>query len=594
MPITKEWLRKAANAQSFSKGEGYYDDVEDVVKQGNSYTAIVLGSDEYEVTITDQTANTPLSSCSCPYAYDGICKHIVAVGLNIIAGNFEEEEVDEVAEAMTEQAVSLPTTTFYDDFFMTKEKSLRKSFLRQLFANDARLRQQFFAFSQPKIEAQPQTISAELIEKTANQINKKLTKLADLDADDFYSRGGGGYNDYYDDEGSDVAEWAEEKITDVFTPFATEVLQKIQNGAIIAATEMLIGLFEGCLGLEFHGDLEDYMGDDFESIALNKLSELIGTQKTVLQSAIFHENDIKTSILLILNRWAKRKDGLESIEFFENYFIAVSHQPPVAKWLIKEAQERKLSLDLIFLTLANATTIKDDVLWITSAESVAYTNSTIMQMLLDKYWALGRMNEFHKAAKAAVTNFEHSNFIPYLKTRVLEKYDSVLYVQIYLESATQTSSLEDFLVVRPLLSTQKEADFLEMCKKDKQNLYVDILNKDGDLANILQFLEPKKSATKSYGYFSYNFDMEKALSYIIEEYPDEVFNIVHAQTEEALAGMKLDRSGYARAVAHLRPLKNLPKGHQLNAINYNTTLRIRYGSRPAFLDELGKIGLYFK
>ncbi len=79
-----------------------------------------------------------------------------------------------------------------------------------------------------------------------------------------------------------------------------------------------------------------------------------------------------------------------------------------------------------------------------------------------------------------------------------------------------------------------------------------------------------------------------------KKYPDEVYSIVYFQTEEALGRMKLDRSGYAKAVAHLRPLKNLPQGHQLNAKNYLSTLRSRYIGRPAFLDELGKIGLHFK
>ena len=37
MPISKDWLRQAANAQSFSKGESYYNNVEDLVKQGDTY-----------------------------------------------------------------------------------------------------------------------------------------------------------------------------------------------------------------------------------------------------------------------------------------------------------------------------------------------------------------------------------------------------------------------------------------------------------------------------------------------------------------------------------------------------------------------------
>ena len=33
MPITKEWLKKAALSQNFSKGKDYYDQVDDLVKK---------------------------------------------------------------------------------------------------------------------------------------------------------------------------------------------------------------------------------------------------------------------------------------------------------------------------------------------------------------------------------------------------------------------------------------------------------------------------------------------------------------------------------------------------------------------------------
>lgn len=594
MPVTKEWLRQIANPQSFSKGESYYKRVDDLVKQGKTYSAIVFGSEEYTVRIIDKDKNVPLASCNCPYDLDGACKHIVAVGLNIIDGNYEEDDDNDYVEGITNEVVVLPTTTFYDDFFMTKDKSLRKAFLRQLFANDDKLRRQFFAFSQPKTEFKPQMVEDGLIEKTTKRLAKKLDKLSELDVDDFYSRGRGRYNDYYDDDGSDVQEWADEKITEVFTSFETEIKQNIQNGTIISTTQMLIGLYEGCLGVEFHGDIGDYMGDDFKSVALEKLSELIDRQSEVLKTTIFHENDIKTSILLLLNRWIKRKDSIESIGFFENYFIELSHQSAVAKWLIKESQERKLTLKLIYLTLANANTVKDNELWFKSAESVAYEDTTVMQMLLDKYLALGRLTEFHKVGKAALSKFEHNHFVSYLKIRVLEKYDSDLYIDVHLKNAIQTGALDDFLAVHPLLSKRKEVDFIEKCKKDKPNLYVDILNKDGNFEKILHFLEDKKTSQNTYISFSYGFDMPKALGYIIEKYPDEVFNIVQFQTEEALGCMKMDRSGYARAIAYLRPLINLPQGNQQNAKNYMLTLRSRYMGRPAFLDELSKIGLNFK
>jgi uncharacterized Zn finger protein len=160
MAITKNWLQKVANAKSFSKGEDYYDAVDDLTKIGNVYSAVVYGSEEYEVTITDFPTTDPSAYCDCPYDHDGICKHIVAVGLNIIDGNFEEEEsmivtTSDIFDAKKEDENSddtikytqLSAQTFYDDFFLKQDVVTRMSFLRQLFANDEKLRKQFYTFS---------------------------------------------------------------------------------------------------------------------------------------------------------------------------------------------------------------------------------------------------------------------------------------------------------------------------------------------------------------------------------------------------------------------------------------------------------------
>ena len=150
MAITKQWLKKAANAQSYERGEDIYSQVDDLVKIGDKYAATVYGTDDYEVTITDDAYQDPTTFCDCPYDYDGVCKHIVAVGLNIIDGKFDVEEEDLAAISNDKEAAKLPSATFYDDFFLKKEESLQRAFLRQLFANDDKLRRQFYEFSKPK------------------------------------------------------------------------------------------------------------------------------------------------------------------------------------------------------------------------------------------------------------------------------------------------------------------------------------------------------------------------------------------------------------------------------------------------------------
>jgi uncharacterized Zn finger protein len=100
--ITESDIRALANAQSFERGEDYYHDdlVFDLVRRGNDFTARVEGSgyDPYQIHATIVNDNIIATSCTCPYDWGGICKHIVATLLAIIN---EPETIVEKPELST-------------------------------------------------------------------------------------------------------------------------------------------------------------------------------------------------------------------------------------------------------------------------------------------------------------------------------------------------------------------------------------------------------------------------------------------------------------------------------------------------------------
>jgi hypothetical protein len=605
MAITKNWLKKVANAKSFSKGEDYYNDVADLTKIGNAYSAIVFGSEEYEVTITDFPSSDPSAYCDCPYDRDGVCKHIVAVGLNIIDGNFEEEEAmvvttSDIFDAQKEDGntddtikyAQLSAQTFYDDFFLKQDVVTRMSFLRQLFANDEKLRKQFYAFSMPKIVQNTEGVKTEskLIEKTTENLLNKLNKLADTDADDYYS-GGGRYD--YDDEGEGVEDWFYEKLDKVFAPFEINVMANVNSGILRQATEILIGMYEACLQVEFQGDLEDYMGDDFEGIAANKVDEIIIKVIQTLGTVIINENQIIEATNLILNRWEKRKNAAESISFFENYLIKLITKKEQAQTVLITLKKQNWDIDLIYLTLHIMDLLEDDASWISYAEKVDKTNQSVMQMLLDRYYNTGRIVEFHAKANEFYTIYEKYNVIDFLKPKLILQYDESLFVKVHLKSALQKSNLQDYLTVSTLLSGEEFKLFLNDCKKERPNLYVQILQNKGDLDAILAFVKEKTVKPESY-YYSFGLDINQALDMIIEHYPKDVFDIVLLLVNYAISNMKMDRSGYASALKHLKPLKNIPISHSKLVHELVLTLQGKFAGRPAFLDELKKVGISTK
>ena len=82
LPITEAAVRALASAQSYDRGYRYYrsSSVFDITRRGNFIAAKVEGSDydPYRIEVTVDDTGVIDTSCTCPYDWGGICKHIVA------------------------------------------------------------------------------------------------------------------------------------------------------------------------------------------------------------------------------------------------------------------------------------------------------------------------------------------------------------------------------------------------------------------------------------------------------------------------------------------------------------------------------------
>lgn len=82
--LSESIIRHNANAKSFQRGEACYrmGSVLAVTQRGNKIQAEVEGSEEEPYRVTIGFNNDELTAiCTCPYDYDGWCKHIVATAL---------------------------------------------------------------------------------------------------------------------------------------------------------------------------------------------------------------------------------------------------------------------------------------------------------------------------------------------------------------------------------------------------------------------------------------------------------------------------------------------------------------------------------
>lgn len=85
MGFGEDDLRALAGARSFERGLGYLDAVSGLEVGEDSVTAVVHGTDVYEVDLTLGGEEGISGWCDCPYGQEGnFCKHCVAVGLTVL------------------------------------------------------------------------------------------------------------------------------------------------------------------------------------------------------------------------------------------------------------------------------------------------------------------------------------------------------------------------------------------------------------------------------------------------------------------------------------------------------------------------------
>jgi uncharacterized Zn finger protein len=127
--LTKQLLRKLANASSYSWGEAYFQSgsVRRITRSGNTFTRKVRGSENYEVSLSLGN-DSPDFYCDCPYDYDGICKHSVAFGLAVMQEFGPNIEIAETINQPQTPDPMLDTNTVWQE--TTTEQKL--TFLRQL------------------------------------------------------------------------------------------------------------------------------------------------------------------------------------------------------------------------------------------------------------------------------------------------------------------------------------------------------------------------------------------------------------------------------------------------------------------------------
>ncbi|MDX2231014.1 MAG: SWIM zinc finger family protein [Leptolyngbyaceae cyanobacterium bins.349] len=241
LSISETAIQHHATDQSYSRGEDYYERgaVTDLVQRGNTIAADVEGSEvtPYRVSLQFDAGGIMSARCTCPYDYDGWCKHIVAAMLACV----RQPERIEVRPPLTQllEQLDLAQTKQLIQTLVTEQPELIDAVDRQvmLLAHPMPPRQSAKSPRRSPIDVAPFKRQVKYI------LREGLRSLED------------GYED------------------DPFTESLQEVIDKAvdfaQNGDGASAIAILTAITQTCV--DEWDDLCDYGGDSFDiTLALNE------------------------------------------------------------------------------------------------------------------------------------------------------------------------------------------------------------------------------------------------------------------------------------------------------------------------------------
>ncbi len=141
MEITEDWLYQNATETSLKRGrEIYRTQMIRPMRVEHGFVATVYGSEDYEINFRREKDDFKVT-CSCPYSFDGVCKHIVAVTLGILE-NVIEESPQAVKNGLSDLEKSLDVD-FFAHYYEGASEKLKKEFPRERLELNNSLRMRF-------------------------------------------------------------------------------------------------------------------------------------------------------------------------------------------------------------------------------------------------------------------------------------------------------------------------------------------------------------------------------------------------------------------------------------------------------------------
>ncbi len=623
MAITEKWLRANSISQSFQRGRGYQTSVQQLTKQGNVYTAIVYGTSRYKVKIMDESSDSDCS-CTCPYDLDGFCKHIIAVGLCIIEGDFKSKTMTLPPIPAPKlnfggQQSSIDKLHFYDKTFSVARQSQQEAFLRALFAEDENLCRRFLAFQQPPVitqEVAPVAVQPLLLPKKIDDFAECSQTIAgiimsidtdaymkeesDMDYDDYDE-----YDEYEEEEEMYDSEALTQTVVNQLNPYYEQCLNLLKQRKVAAAFYGLLCIYEASFLVESEDWMEEegctyqrMMFDDWTE----KLRTCIGAAKSVFIQVI----DYQAIMELIWQRrdyfarFPKTSDEFipyNSFAKMEDLMLWATPTIESKRLCLKDLQDRNLLVSknhLIITRLCNY--LNDKTFLLTCFEQYGSETAELSMEWLNLLLETGNRAKWaqvaHKIYNANGVKSRLNVLFSKNNDAVLDDYifahlkleDNLIFFKSFMGAyARERQNLVAYQHWKTVASLAEVTLYYHELRTNNPSFYIQLMKSDEKYDDLLAYA--KSLVTDSRNTF-----FIEATEPILNIKDDEVLKLYKERVLHQMdTSIKKTREVYAAYILGLKPILKMTEKRK-EVKGFADLLRSRYMRYPAFVDELKKAG----
>jgi tetratricopeptide (TPR) repeat protein len=541
--ITEDKIRDLASRSSYYKGCAYFE-AGSVVKiwvKRDSFFAHVQGGELYTVTITEKNRKLT-TTCTCPYDWGGVCKHIVAVMLAIQHGKKVEQHERDLREI--------------ERLIEKVEVNKLKKFLLEMLSSDEEMKKDFIIFARGKQET----------EKSARVYKEEILALLErLDWNEYY------HSRYHDEYGS--------PLSDILDPFSVIARKYTEQKNYREAIKIYQGICDACIEKLRDEALEDFYDDISLSAkeVMKPMAENVRKLTSPLKDkAAYFDYLLQTHL------------SLDDPEFFEDIFSEAVRTREEADYIL-----RKTDVLLIPPIIFNLLVIKgDEDAAISFGEKHHEEYPVITFLLVEMYLRRGLRDRAVETAEQVIEKLQgrekdfhdynlyelHKKLRKFLDTCYEAHADHSKKVENLIMLLCLDRNVEDYQRLREILKTEQERKVilkrLNTLLKGDYALLFNIYSKENDYKRLLTL------ARESIDSEVFHLIVKK----IRGRYRTECFELYRKKIDSFLEDPQ-SRNAYRQVAYWLKLMREIP-GNAKQFSRYINTIRTKYKRRPALMEEI--------